>query len=52
MNKSLLSGVVCLALLSFTAEGFPLQVKDGKIIYETDAQGNHTLDYSYCGYRN
>ena len=52
MNKSLLSGVVCLALLSFTAEGFPLQVKDGKIIYETDAQGNRTLDYSYCGYRN
>ena len=52
MNKSLQLGLACLALLSFSAEGFPLQVKDGKLIYETDAQGNRILDYSYCGYRN
>ena len=46
MNKSLQLGLACLALLSFSAEGFPLQVKDGKLIYETDAQGNRILDYS------
>lgn len=33
-------------------QGFGLQVKDNKITYMPDAQGNRIPDYSFCGYRS
>lgn len=34
------------------AQTFALQVKEDKITYRNDAQGNRILDFSYCGYRH
>lgn len=31
---------------------FPVSWREGRLVYETDAQGNRLPDYSYCGYRN
>lgn len=42
----------CLFLMqNIVGQKFPLQVKDGKITYTQDAQGNRILDFSYCGYK-
>lgn len=30
---------------------FALQVKDDRITYLNDEQGNRILDFSYCGYK-
>lgn len=34
------------------AQNFGLEVKNNKLIYAPDAQGNRILDFSYCGYRS
>ncbi|WP_455585583.1 DUF6298 domain-containing protein [Bacteroides sp.] len=54
LKFKILVGLGCLmtGFVPVTAQTFPLQVKDGKIIYSTDEKGNRILDYSYCGYRN
>lgn len=40
------------ASLSVRAQQFPLSVKEGKITYHADKQGNRIPDYSSCGYEN
>ena len=55
MNKKLrilLMGVISMGFVHSVAQTFALQVKDDKITYRNDAQGNRILDFSYCGYRN
>lgn len=50
--RILLLGVVSMGFVHSVAQTFALQVKDDKITYRNDAQGNRMLDFSYCGYRN
>ena len=48
-----LLGVVGLCCAEVAAQPtFPVSWREGRLVYETDAQGNRLPDYSYCGYRN
>lgn len=48
-----LLSLFCIFLMqNLVAQTSSLQVKDGKIIYAQDAQGNRILDFSYCGYKS
>ncbi|MBR5850300.1 MAG: pectate lyase [Alistipes sp.] len=48
-----LLGVVGMCCAEVAAQPtFPVSWREGRLVYETDAQGNRLPDYSYCGYRN
>lgn len=47
----LLIGLVYSGIAQTSAQSFPFEVKQGKLIYGSDERGNRLPDYSYCGYR-
>lgn len=52
MNRLFFLTLLLTASLSVRAQQFPLSVKEGKITYHADKQGNRIPDYSSCGYEN
>lgn len=48
----ILSMICVFSTLQLSAQSFPLQLKDGKIIYALDNKSNRILDFSYCGYKS
>ena len=56
MKNILFKGVALFLLMGgvqqLAAQPFPLQIKEDKLTYISDAKGNRILDFSACGYRN
>lgn len=50
--KTILLGLLSVGFAQVHAQTFPLEVKNDRIAYREDAQGNRILDYSSCGYRS
>lgn len=49
--KTLLLGLFSMGLVQGYAQTFALEVKDDRITYLSDEQGNRILDFSSCGYQ-
>ncbi len=55
MNLKKIITLTLLCVVSFqlsVVQSFPLQVKDGKLLYTKDNRGNRIPDFSFCGYRS
>ena len=50
--RTILLGLLSLGFVQGYAQTFALQVKDDRITYLDDEQGNRILDFSYCGYKS
>ena len=49
--RTILLGLLSIGFAQGYAQTFALQVKDDRITYLNDEQGNRILDFSYCGYK-
>lgn len=50
--RTILLGLLSVGFAQGHAQTFALQVKNDRITYLNDEQGNRILDFSYCGYRS
>ena len=50
--RTILLGLLSIGFAQGYAQTFALQVKDDRITYLNDEQGNRILDFSYCGYKD
>ena len=50
--KSLYMALLGMWFVQVHAQTFPLQVKNGELVYIHDERGNRILDFSSCGYRS
>lgn len=50
--RTILLGLLSIGFAHGHAQTFPLQIKNDRLTYLNDEQGNRILDFSSCGYRN